>query len=188
MTCQARRFSATAAQLCQVESRGSAERLRSPHTREPQSLKGHPEAWTTSLRSPGAAGSSELPMVPCPASCTAKSDSLAPRSAEVRDWPRMVLAGDRPGSLHTLTGGRLLPGSQRLCSPHPGLGVCLTTWPQHTQPSRLVEDTASWSHGHSAVPDQRWASSRGSRGKLDSPAGLGCRRTFPRLGGSAHSS
>lgn len=187
----------TGARLCQVESngpkvRGPAERLWSPHTRpfrEPQSLKCHPEAWaTSSLCSPGAGGSSKLQIVPCPASCVGKSSPLAPRSGEGRESPRGTYAGDRPGSLHTPNGGCLLPGPQGPCSPKPGVGVCPTTRPQHTQPSRFVEDMVSWSHGHSAVPDQSGcAPSRRSRGKLDSPAGLRCCRA-PRLGGTEASS
>lgn len=164
-----------------------------PHTpgpSEPQSLNCHPEAWaSSSLCHPGAVGSSKLQIVPCPASCVGQSSLLAPRSGEGRELPRIIYAGDRPGSLHTPSGGCLLPGPQGPCSPNPGLGVCPTAWPQYTQPSRLVEDMASsWSHGHSAVPDQSgWAPSRRSHGKLDSTAGPRCCRT-PRLGGTGASS
>lgn len=175
---------------------GPAERLWSPHARpfgEPQSLECRPEAWATSslLCSPGIVGSPELWIVPCPASCVGKSSPLAPRSGEGRDLPRSTQAGDGPGSPHTLTEGCLLPEAQGPCSPNLGLVVNPTMWLQHTQPCKLVEDTASsCSHSHSSVPDQReCVPSRGSHRKLRaSPAGPGYRGTPPKLGESADSS
>lgn len=86
------------ARVCQVESNvpevtASAERLQSSPTRpfrEPQSLKCHPEAWATSLYSPGAVGSSKLQTVPCWASCMGEASPRAPRSGEGKDLPRIT--------------------------------------------------------------------------------------------------